>query len=44
MNEPMNHSKFIKVNCDWQSNVEGKDIENCVVTRFQKFETDTADM
>jgi len=26
----MDYTKFVKTKCDWQSNVYGKDIEDCV--------------
>lgn len=40
MNFTMLHSNTVKVKCDWQSNVCGLDIENCVVARPKQSDTD----
>lgn len=45
MNEQnIDYTKLMKVKCGWQSNVDGKDIENCVATYIQKFENKTSEM
>lgn len=36
----MHHRDIVKVKCDWQSNVCGMDIEDCVVASPKQFETD----
>ncbi|CAH1707894.1 unnamed protein product [Aphis gossypii] len=44
MNFTMLHANTIKVKCDWQSNVCGLDIENCVVTRPKQSYTDAKNL
>ncbi|VVC40427.1 Protein of unknown function DUF4506 [Cinara cedri] len=44
MNESIDYKKFIKVKYNWQSNVDGMDIENIVVARLQQFEDKTAEI
>lgn len=44
MNEPIDYKKFVKVKYNWQSNVDGMDIEDLVVARLQQLEDETAEM
>ncbi|CAI6350384.1 unnamed protein product [Macrosiphum euphorbiae] len=39
-NFTMHHTNIVKVKCDWQSNVCGMDIEDCVVSSPKQSETD----
>lgn len=41
MNESIDCAQFIKVRCDWLSNVDGMDIEDCIVARLQQYENET---
>lgn len=41
MSESIDCSKFLKVKCDWQSNVDGMDIENCIVAHLHQPEHET---
>lgn len=40
----MDYTKFVQVKCDWLSNVDGKEIEDCLVTRLQQSEHETVEM
>lgn len=44
MDNQMDYTKLVNVKCNWQSNVEGKDINDCIVTRFQQYENETGEM
>lgn len=44
MNESMDYTKFVKVKCDWQSNVDGMDIEDCIVAQLKHPECETAEV
>lgn len=44
MIELMDYTKFVKIKCDWQSNVDGKEIEDCLVARLQQSEHETAEV
>lgn len=43
MNESIDYKKFVKVKYNWQSNVDGMDIENIIVVRLQEFEDETTE-
>jgi len=36
MNESIDHMKVMTVKCNWQSNVDGMDIENCIAVNLQQ--------
>lgn len=44
MNESIDYKKFVKVKYNWQSNVDGMDIDNIVLARLQQVEDKTTDM
>lgn len=42
MNEQnIDYTKLVKFRCSWQSNVVGKEIEDCVATHIQESESES---
>lgn len=44
MNEQVDCKKFVKVKCDWQSNINEMDMDDCVVVRLLPPEDETPEL
>jgi hypothetical protein len=44
MNELMDSRKYVKVKCDWESNIDKMDINDCVVVRLLPPEHETLEL